>query len=163
MEASAMSATSRDMSRRVMLQSVSGALLAAPMMARSAQEGSGSSGGGGGAASGSGAVFELRIYHAAAGKLGELLARFREHTDKLFARHNMKSVAYWTPVEEPGKSATLIYVLKHPSQEAATANWKAFQDDPEWKAVKATSEEKGSLVEKVDSTYMELTDFSKRV
>jgi len=80
-------------------------------------------------------VYELRVYHAPPGKLGELLARFREHTLKLFEKHGMKSVAYWTPVDEPEKSNTLIYILQHPSREAAAANWKSFQDDPEWKSV----------------------------
>jgi hypothetical protein len=108
-------------------------------------------------------VYELRIYHTAPGKLDELLARFRDHTDKLFARHGMKSVAYWTPVDEPQKGNTLIYILQHPSREAATANWKAFQDDPEWKSVKTKSEENGKLAEKIDSTFMSATDFSPRL
>jgi hypothetical protein len=105
-------------------------------------------------------VYELRVYHAAAGKLPELLARFREHTVKLFDKHGMKSVAYWTPVDEPEKSNTLIYILNHPSREAAAANWKSFQDDPEWKSVHDKSEANGKLVDKVDSTFMALTDFS---
>jgi len=42
----------------------------------------------------------------------------------------------------------------------AAANWKAFQDDVEWKTVKAKSEENGKLVEKIDSTFLTLTDFS---
>lgn len=109
------------------------------------------------------AVYELRVYHAAPGKLGELLARFRDHTIKIFQRHGMKSVAYWTPMDEPQKSETLIYILEHPSREAATANWKAFQGDTEWKRVRDKSEENGKLVEKVDSTFMELTDFSRRL
>jgi hypothetical protein len=105
-------------------------------------------------------VFELRVYHAAPGKLAELLARFRDHTDKIFARHGMKSVAYWTPADEPEKSNTLIYILRHPSREAAAVNWKAFQDDPEWQSVRDKSEANGKLVEKIDSTYMTMTDFS---
>ena len=105
-------------------------------------------------------VYELRVYHAAPGKLANLLARFRDHTVAIFARHGMKSVAYWTPADEPEKSNTLIYILRHPSREAAAANWKAFQDDPEWKSVREKSEENGKLVEKVDSTYMAMTDFS---
>jgi hypothetical protein len=80
------------------------------------------------------AVYELRIYHAAPGKLNDLLARFRNHTIKIFNRHGMHSVAYWTPVDEPLKNDTLVYILRHPSREAATANWKSFEDDPEWKA-----------------------------
>ena len=108
-------------------------------------------------------VYELRVYHAAAGKLGDLLARFREHTVKLFDRHGMKSVAYWTPLDEPDKSSTLIYILYHPSRDAAAANWKSFGDDPEWKSVHDRSEANGKLVDKVDSTFMVLTDFSPRL
>jgi hypothetical protein len=106
-------------------------------------------------------VYELRIYHVSPGKMRDLLARFRDHTDGLFKRHGMYSVAYWTPLDEPDKSNTLIYILHHPSRDAATANWKAFQDDPEWKSVKEKSEASGKLTEKIDSTFMALTDFSK--
>jgi hypothetical protein len=105
-------------------------------------------------------VYELRIYHAAPGKLGELLARFRDHTTKLFEKHGMKNVAYWTPVEEPQKGNTLVYILEHPSREAAAANWKSFQDDPDWKSVKEKSEANGKLTDKIDSTFLVLTDFS---
>lgn len=108
-------------------------------------------------------VYELRVYHANEGKLDDLVKRFREHTTKLFEKHGMKNVAYWTALDEPAKSTTLIYVLAHPSREAAAANWKSFQDDPEWKSVRDKSEENGKLVEKVDSTYMALTDFSPGV
>jgi len=73
----------------------------------------------------------------------------------------MKSLAYWTALDEPVKSSTFFYILEHPSREAASANWKAFQDDPEWKTVRAKSEEKGKLVEKIDSTFLTLTDFAR--
>jgi hypothetical protein len=108
-------------------------------------------------------VYELRIYHAAPGKLGDLLARFRDHTTRLFEKHGMKNVAYWTPLDEPEKGNMLVYILQHPSREAATANWKSFQDDPEWKRVKEKSEATGKLAEKVDSTFLALTDFSPRL
>ncbi len=108
-------------------------------------------------------VYELRIYHAYEGKLEDLLRRFREHTMKLFEKHGIKNVAYWTPTDEPLKGKTLVYILAHPSREAATANWKAFQDDPEWRSVRDKSEANGKLVEKVDSTYLLLTDFSPKL
>ena len=117
----------------------------------------------GDAMAGSGKVYELRIYHVAAGKFDRLVARFRDHTDALFAKHGIKSVAYWTALDEPAKSSTFIYIVEHPSREAAAANWKAFQADPEWQAVKAKSEENGKLVDSIDSTYLELTGFSKRL
>jgi len=109
---------------------------------------------------GSTAVYELRIYHVLPGKMDDLVARFRDHTMKLFANHGIKSVAYWRALDEPMKSSTFFYILEHPSREAAATNWKAFQDDPAWKVVKAKSEENGPLVEKIDSTFLTLTDFS---
>jgi NIPSNAP protein len=105
-------------------------------------------------------VYELRVYHCYEGKLPDLLKRFREHTTKIFEKHSMKNVAYWTPMDEPQKSNTLIYILAHPSREAAAANWKAFSADPEWQSVQKASEANGKIVEKVDSTFMTLTDFS---
>jgi hypothetical protein len=113
-----------------------------------------------GAAPTSTMVYELRIYHANAGKLDDLLARFRDHTRKLFEKHGMKNIAYWTPTDDPLKGNTLIYILGHPSRDAATANWKAFVEDPEWISVRDKSEANGKLVEKVDSTFMVPTDFS---
>lgn len=149
------------MKRRRLLQSISAAAILpasawAPVLAAIRREG-------GDPEPAGTAVYELRVYHAAPGKLQDLLARFRDHTDKLFERHGMKSVAYWTPSDEPQKREVLIYILVHPSREAATANWKAFQEDADWKSVREKSEENGKLVEKVDSTFMELTDFSKKL
>lgn len=108
-------------------------------------------------------VYELRVYHAFEGKLDDLLRRFREHTMQLFERHGIRNVAYWTPVDEPLKDRTLFYILAHPSREAATANWNAFRQDPEWQAVQKASEANGKLVEKVDSTFLSLTDFSPQL
>jgi len=105
-------------------------------------------------------VYELRIYHCFEGKLPDLLKRFREHTTKLFEKHGMKNIAYWTPMDEPQKSNTLVYIIAHASREAATANWKAFQDDPEWQSVRNASEASGKIVEKVEPTFLALTDFS---
>jgi NIPSNAP len=108
-------------------------------------------------------VYELRVYHAYEGKLDDLLRRFREHTMKLFEKHGIKNVAYWTPMEEPLKGKTLVYILAHPSREAATANWQYFRDDPEWQSVRDKSEANGKLVEKIDSTFLVMTDFSPKL
>ena len=106
------------------------------------------------------AVYELRIYHVYEGKLDDLLRRFRAHTIQLFEQHGIKNVAYWTPTDEPLKGKTLVYMLAHPSRDAATANWQAFRDDPEWQSVRDKSEASGKLVEKIDSTFLAMTEFS---
>ena len=111
-------------------------------------------------AAGSGHVFELRTYTANPGKLPEVVARFRNDTEKLFQKHGMKRVGYWTPLDEPRSKDTLIYMLSFESREKAKDLWKEFQDDPEWKKVRAESEKNGPLVNKVESVFMEPTDFS---
>ena len=78
----------------------------------------------------------------------------------LFEKHGMKNVAYWSPLDDPLKGKTLINILAHPRREAATSHWKAFGDHPEWQKVRDASEVNGKLVDKVDSTFMALTDFS---
>jgi hypothetical protein len=144
------------MKRRTMLQSLPAFSFFPPSAwAASLQEKSGSR-------QNSTTVYELRIYHVNDGKLDDLLRRFRDHTMRLFEKHGIKNIAYWTPTDEPLKGKTLVYMLAHPSREAATANWQAFRDDPEWQSVRDKSEANGKLVEKIDSTFLVLTDFSPR-
>jgi hypothetical protein len=104
--------------------------------------------------------FELRIYTAAEGKMEALHARFRSHTNKLFVKHGMELVGYWVVNSGPNAGKDLAYVLAYPSKEARAASWKAFVNDPEWKAAKAASEVDGTLVAKVDSRFMDPTDYS---
>lgn len=106
-------------------------------------------------------VFELRMYHANPGKLDDLEKRFRDHTVSIFNHHDMKSIGYWIPQDKPNSDNLLIYILEHPSREAATKNWAAFNADPEWVKVKAASEANGKLVDHVDNYFMNPTDFSE--
>jgi len=110
-------------------------------------------------------VFELRTYKAAPGKLGDLNARFRDHTCKLFEKHGITNVGYGVPMDkDKGADDTLIYMLAHKSKEVAAESWKAFGSDPDWKKAKAASEEKagGPLTAKdgVKSVYLKATDYS---
>ena len=106
-------------------------------------------------------VFELRTYTAAPGKLDALNARFRDHTIALFKKHGMEVLGFWEPIDkEAGAGDKLIYLLAHPSREAAQANWKAFREDPEWVKVKAESEAGGVLPAKIESVYLAGTDYS---
>jgi NIPSNAP len=105
-------------------------------------------------------VFEFRTYYAEPGKLEALKARFRDHTIRIFNKHEMKSIGYWVPTDSPASENTLMYILQHPSREAAKEHWAAFQADPEWQKAKAESEKDGRLVTKVDSVFTTATDFS---
>ena len=109
-------------------------------------------------------VFELRTYTTEPGKLDALLARFREHTMTIFARHGMTNVAYWVPADaKDGAGGKLVYLLAHESREAAKASWAAFSADPEWQAVRSASEAGGKIVTKVESVFLAPTDFCPAV
>ena len=102
--------------------------------------------------------YEMRTYYAAPGKLADLNARFRNNTMRIFAKHGMVNLGYWVPVENPDNK--LIYMLSFPSREARDLSWKAFGADPEWQAVAKASEASGKLVAKIESAFMENTDYS---
>src|ERR1700694_2475724 len=80
-------------------------------------------------------VYELRLYHVKEGKIYALKARFGDHTDSIFKRHNMKSIGYWSPEDAPSSQNLFIYILEHPSRQEAEKNWAAFHAAPEWKKV----------------------------
>ena len=107
-----------------------------------------------------GKVFEIRTYHTFPGRLDALHKRFREHTMKMFEKHGMSNVGYWVPQDSPAHESTLIYVISHPSREAAKANWAAFSADPEWKKIADDSQKDGKIVERVESVFMDATDYS---
>jgi hypothetical protein len=105
-------------------------------------------------------VYELRVYHLNEGKLPLILDRFRTKETAIFARCGMHGVGYWTPTEEPLEGKTLVYMLRHKSRAAAKESWAKFVADREWVALKAETEKDGEFVQKIDSTFMKLTDFS---
>ena len=107
-----------------------------------------------------GKVFEIRTYHTFPGRLDALHKRFREHTMKVFEKHGMSNVGYWVPQDSPAHESTLIYVISHASRDAAKANWAAFNADPEWKKISDASQVDGKIVERVESVFMDATDYS---
>jgi NIPSNAP len=105
-------------------------------------------------------IFEIRTYYAHEGKLDALHARFRNHTVRLFAKHGMTNIGYWTPHEGPLAGNTLIYILAHANRDAAKKSWDAFRADPEWQKARSESEAGGAIVSKIDSVFMQATDYS---
>lgn len=109
-------------------------------------------------------VFELRTYTASPGNLDALNARFRDHTVALFDKHGIRNLAYWVPAPGEKDAGTLMYIVTHPSKDAAAAAFKAFGADPAWQAARKASEEKagGSLTAPggVKSVFMQATDYS---
>jgi len=103
-------------------------------------------------------VFELRTYHSNPGKLDALLSRFRDHTVELFKKHGMTNVAYWVPEKNDGQ--VLIYLMAYPDRKKRDEMWKAFANDPDWKAAYAASTKNGKLITKVDQVFLKPTEWS---
>jgi hypothetical protein len=116
--------------------------------------------------SGGDRFFEMRTYIAHEGKLADLHKRFRDHTNRLFQKHGMTLVGYWTPVADakgeitPEAANTLVYILAYPSREAREKSWKGFMADPDWQAAYKESHKDGPLVAKVISQFLAPTDYS---
>ncbi|WP_020603477.1 NIPSNAP family protein [Spirosoma spitsbergense] len=106
-------------------------------------------------------LYEVRIYHPTPGKYAEIVDRFRQYTTKIFEKHGMENIGYWTPTDTTNKE--LIYILAYPDRAARDASWKAFGSDPEWKAVVAKTEANGKLVDHVDQIFMTESDISPKV
>ena len=105
------------------------------------------------------AVYEFCDYVPNDGKLPALLERFRDHTIRLFARHGIRSVAFWTTAAE-GSPTHLVYLLAHDDEESAVRNWAAFGADPEWVAAYQASMADGPLVASMTKRYLHPTEFS---
>jgi hypothetical protein len=106
-------------------------------------------------------VFELRTYYTNEGKLSDLHTRFRDHTCALLKKHGAELIGFWTPLDEKdGKGGKLIYMVAFASREAAKKTWAEFGKDPEWQKAREESHKNGVLVQKVESVYLEPTDYS---
>lgn len=106
-------------------------------------------------------LYEMRIYHSPEGKLENLIQRFENHTVALFEKHGMQNLGYWVPMDNSAN--ILIYVLSYPDMEARKKSWSAFGGDPDWQKAAKESEVDGKIVSKVESYFMDATDFSPEI
>lgn len=112
-------------------------------------------------------VFELMVYHTLPGKVPELESIFRD-VSNLQTKHNLNVLGYWKSTEEVTDKAaawkdTFVYVVAHPSREAAEANWRALHADPAflpYRAAAAPLIRKENGFFQVDEVYMRPSEFS---
>lgn len=112
------------------------------------------------AAGGEGQLFELRVYTAAPGKMEALNKRFRDHTLRMFEKHGIKNVGYWTAVDEEHRGR-LYYLIAYPdkaSREKMLVN--GIAKDPEFLKAVAESEKDGKLTAGIESVLLTPTDYS---
>ena len=104
-------------------------------------------------------IYEYRVYEATPGRLQDIVARFRNHTVKLFEKHGMRNIGYWTP-NVGGYSNELVYIVAFEDVEQRERAWTSFRADPEWQKIVAETEANGPIVARISNMLLTPTDFS---
>lgn len=104
-------------------------------------------------------IYELRIYRALQGKLGALSKRFETTTVKLFEKHGIRPVGFWTTYVGEN-SNDLYYMLEWQDLGERQKKWDAFQSDPEWIRLRAESEKDGPLHTGIRNVILLPTSYS---
>ena len=104
-------------------------------------------------------LYEYRVYEAMPGRLPEVHARFRDHTLRLFERHGIKVIGFWSP--KAGEYTNrVIYMLAFEDPAHRESAWAAFAADPEWQKVVAETEANGPIISRVFNSFLAPTDYS---
>ena len=107
-------------------------------------------------------LYELREYEVVPGRMPALVARFREHTLRLFEKHGLE-VVFMTLTEVGDNSNNqLVYALRFRSYQEMQERWTAFLGDPEWLRARQESEKAGPLVARVSRRLLNETAFEER-
>jgi hypothetical protein len=104
-------------------------------------------------------IYELRVYRTLPGRLPNLLARFQNHTLRIWERHGIRQAGFWTTLVGES-SGDLTYLLAWESLAEREAKWAKFQSDPEWQQVRAESEKDGPINANVSNQLLVPTAFS---
>ena len=102
-------------------------------------------------------IYELRTYVAAENKAELLHERFKNGTLRIFGRHNIKVVGFWTEHSNPNK---LVYLCKFETKEEQEKAWDNFASDSEWKKMKQESELDGPITASMDRTLLKPVDYT---
>ena len=104
-------------------------------------------------------IYEQRIYSCIPGKLPALLKRFENDTLKIWDKHGIKQVGFWTVLVGDGNN-DLHYMLAWDSLADREKKWNAFQADPAWHKARDESEKDGFLIANINSSFLRPTAFS---
>ncbi len=104
-------------------------------------------------------IYEQRTYTTIPGRMPNLLARFRNHTLRIWDRHGIRTVGFWTTLVGPDNNE-LTYMLVWDSLAEREVKYAAFMADPEWLKVKAETEADGPINAKIANAFLIPTDFS---
>jgi hypothetical protein len=104
-------------------------------------------------------IYEMRIYRTLPGRLPNLLARFQNHTLRIWEKHGIRQAGFWTTLVGDSNNE-LTYLLAWESLAERETKWPAFAADPEWLAARNESEKDGPIVATISNQILAPTAFS---
>jgi len=104
-------------------------------------------------------IYEQRVYSCIPGKLPALLKRFENHTLRIWEKHGIKQLGFWTVLVGDGNN-DLHYMLVWDSLADRERKWNTFQADPAWHKARDESEKDGLLIANIRSAFLRPTAFS---
>jgi hypothetical protein len=105
-------------------------------------------------------VIQMRTYFMLNGKVPNIQARFRDHTQDLFEKQGLRNYPYWMTVEKEDSQPKLVYLLGAKDQGSFDSGFAAFVKDPEWLKARDASESSGKIVEKIDAVMFKTLPYS---
>ena len=104
-------------------------------------------------------IYEMRVYRCVPGRLPALLKRFETATLKIWEKHGIKQVGFFTTLIGESNQE-LTYFLAWDSLAEREKKWGAFMTDPDWMKARAESEADGQIVGNIVSQILTPTAFS---
>ena len=105
-------------------------------------------------------IHELRIYRCMPGRLPALNKRFEGTTLKMWEKHGIRQVGFWT-VLVGSTNHDLYYLLEWESLAEREKKWNAFMSDPDWIAARTESEKDGPILLHTTNYILQPTSYSK--
>ena len=107
-------------------------------------------------------IHQLRIYEIFEGNKAAFHGRFRDHAARIMRKYGFDILAMWEA--KSSERTEFVYILRWPNQATMDDRWARFMADQEWSDIKKeTSAQHGTLVGKVESRVLRLTDYSPAV
>jgi hypothetical protein len=103
-------------------------------------------------------IYELRIYDVIPGKLQALNDRFANTTLRIFQKHGIEVVGFWT--DAVGVSNRITYMVAFNDAAHREQAWRETLSDPELVKAFADSEKDGPLIARMTNTIMRPTAYS---
>ena len=103
-------------------------------------------------------IYELRIYDVIPGKLQALNDRFANTTLRIFEKHGIKVVGFWT--DAVGVSNRITYMVAFNDPAHRDQAWRETLSDPELVKAFTDSEKDGPLIATMTNTILRPTAYS---